>query len=216
MPYVVTQSCCGDASCVVACPVNCIHPAPGEPGFLESEMVYIDPATCVDCGACTTACPVGAIKPHTMLEEVELPFIWLAEAYYAEFPHADRAPLAVVRPGERVEGREVRVAIVGAGPAAMYAADELLKNPGVTVDVIDRLPAPHGLVRVGVAPDHQRTKQVAGLFGAIEEQDGFGYFLNVEVGNHVTLEDLRAHYHAVIYATGAAHDRPLGIEGEGL
>ncbi|MGN6782964.1 MAG: 4Fe-4S dicluster domain-containing protein, partial [Marmoricola sp.] len=75
MPYVVTQSCCSDASCVLACPVNCIHPAPGEPGFAEAEMVYIDAASCVDCGACTTACPVDAIKPHTALSEGELPFI---------------------------------------------------------------------------------------------------------------------------------------------
>jgi len=215
MPYVVTQSCCSDASCVVACPVNCIHPAPGEPGFLEAEMVYVDADACVDCGACTTACPVGAIKPHTMLEESELPFIALAESYYADFPHADRAPLAVVRHNERVESaREVRVAIVGAGPAAMYAADELLKSSGVTVDVFDRLSTPYGLVRAGVAPDHQRTKQVTKLFHAIEEQPGFGYYLNVEIGTHVTLDDLHAHYHAVIYATGAAHDRPLGIEGE--
>jgi len=215
MPYVVTQSCCSDASCVVACPVNCIHPAPGEPGFLESEMVYVDPAACVDCGACTTACPVGAIKPHTMLDETELPFIALAESYYAEFPHADRAPLAVVEKTPRVDaGRELRVAIVGAGPAAMCAADELLKSPGVTVDVFDRLATPYGLVRAGVAPDHQRTKQVTDLFAAIEEQPGFGYHLNVEVGTHVSLDDLHRHYHAVIHASGAAHDRPLGIEGE--
>ncbi len=217
MPYVVTQSCCSDASCVVACPVNCIHPAPGEPGFLEAEMVYVDAAACVDCGACTTACPVGAIKPHTMLEERELPFIALAEAYYADFPHADRAPLAIVEQGDRVEVRgDFRVAIVGAGPAAMYAADELLKNPGVSVDVFDKLPAPYGLVRAGVAPDHQRTKQVEKLFHAIEEQDGFEYFLNVEVGRHVSLDELHDHYDAVIHASGAAHDRPLGIEGEDM
>ena len=215
MPYVVTQSCCSDASCVVACPVNCIHPAPGEPGFLEAEMVYVDAAACVDCGACTTACPVGAIKPHTMLEERELPFIALAEAYYADFPHADRAPLAVVTHGERVAvAGDFRIAVVGAGPSAMYAADELLKNPGVSVDVFDRLPAPYGLVRAGVAPDHQRTKQVEKLFHAIEEQPGFEYFLNVEVGTHVSLDELHEHYHAVIHASGAAHDRPLGIEGE--
>ena len=75
MPYVVTQSCCSDASCVVACPVNCIHPAPGEPGFAEAEMLYVDASSCVDCGACVTACPVDALKPHTMLTDAELPFI---------------------------------------------------------------------------------------------------------------------------------------------
>ena len=214
MPYVVTQSCCGDASCVVACPVNCIHPAPGEPGFLDSEMVYVDAAACVDCGACTTACPVDAIKPHTMLAESELPFITLAESYYAEHPHADRHPLAIVPKPDRYEGEAVRVVIVGAGPAAMYAADELLKHPGISVDVIDKLPTPHGLVRAGVAPDHQRTKAVAKLFDAIEHERGFGYLLNLEVGRDITHDDLRAHYHAVIYATGASSDRSLGIEGE--
>lgn len=217
MPYVVTQSCCSDASCVLACPVNCIHPAPGEPGFAEAEMVYIDAASCVDCGACTTACPVDAIKPHTALSEGELPFIALASSYYEGQPHLARTPLAIVPKAERVvRDDEVRVAIVGAGPAALYAADELLKNPGITVDVIDRLPTPYGLARAGVAPDHQRTRQVSRLFEAIEQQPGFDYLLNVEVGRHVTHEQLRGHYHGVLYATGASADRPLGIPGEDL
>ena len=217
MPYVVTQSCCSDASCVLACPVNCIHPAPGEPGFAESEMVYIDAATCVDCGACTTACPVDAIKPHTQLNEAELPFIALASSYYQDFPHADRTPLALVPMVDRPRrGEEVRVAIVGAGPAALYAADELLKYPDVVVDVIDRLPTPYGLVRAGVAPDHQRTKKAANLFGMIEREPGFGYLLNVRVGDHVSHAELEEHYHGVIYATGASSDRSMGIEGEDL
>ncbi|MGN6252457.1 MAG: FAD-dependent oxidoreductase [Marmoricola sp.] len=217
MPYVVTQSCCSDASCVLACPVNCIHPAPGEPGFAEAEMVYVDAASCVDCGACTTACPVDAIKPHTALTEAELPFIALASSYYESQPHLDRAPLAIVPRVERaVRPEEVRVAIVGAGPAALYAADELLKNPGVVVDVIDRLPTPYGLARAGVAPDHRRTRQVTRLFEAIDRQPGFDYLLNLEVGRDITHEELRRHYHAVLYATGASADRRLGIPGEDL
>ena len=63
MPHVITQSCCSDGSCVYACPVNCIHPSPDEPGFATAEMLYIDPDACVDCGACVSACPVGAISP---------------------------------------------------------------------------------------------------------------------------------------------------------
>ncbi|WP_310963244.1 FAD-dependent oxidoreductase [Nocardioides terrisoli] len=217
MPYVVTQSCCADASCVLACPVNCIHPAPGEPGFGSSEMVYVDPRSCVDCGACTTACPVGAIKPHTKLTEEELPFLALNSDYFVAEPHADRTPLAVVQRRERVpEAAEVRVAVVGAGPAGMYAADELLRHPGVRVDVFDRLPTPYGLVRAGVAPDHLRTKQVTDLFAKVEAEDGFRYFLNVEVGRHVRLDELRRHYHGVIFASGAASDRLLGIPGEDL
>lgn len=217
MPYVVTQSCCSDASCVLACPVNCIHPAPGEPGFAEAEMVYIDANTCVDCGACTTACPVDAIKPHTQLAEAELPFIALASSYYDAFPHLERTPLALVPMVDRPRRNEqIRIAIVGAGPAAMYAADELLKYPDVVVDVIDRLPTPYGLVRAGVAPDHQRTKKAARLFGMIEREPGFGYLLNLRVGEHVTHAELAAHYHGVIYATGASRDRSMGIDGEDL
>lgn len=216
MPYVVTQSCCSDASCVVACPVNCIHPAPGEPGFAEAEMVYVDADSCVDCGACVTACPVDAIKPHTKLTDAELPFLALNRLYFAENPHADRTPLALVPPTRTVRADDVRVAVIGAGPAGLYAADELLKHAGVRVDVYDRLPTPYGLARAGVAPDHQHTKQVARLFAAIEGQPGFRYRLNVEVGRDISHDDLAAHYDGVIYAVGASADRPLGIPGEDL
>lgn len=220
MPYVVTQSCCADASCVVACPVNCIHPAPGEPGFAEAEMVHIDPTSCVGCGACVTACPVGAIVPDRLLSPSQAPFLGLNADYYDTFPHADRHPVAVVPPQRRLQRRgPFRVAVVGAGPAGLYAADELLKHPEVeTVDVFDRLRTPHGLVRHGVAPDHASTKLVADLFSAIEDDERFRYFLDVEVGrpDGVRLADLRGHYDAVIHAVGAAHDRALGIPGEDL
>ena len=84
MPHVITQSCCSDGSCVYACPVNCIHPSPDEPGFATAEMLYIDPVACVDCGACVSACPVGAIAPDTRLEPEQLPFIELNAAFYPE------------------------------------------------------------------------------------------------------------------------------------
>ncbi|MER5888760.1 FAD-dependent oxidoreductase, partial [Streptomyces sp. NPDC001941] len=216
MPYVVTRSCCADASCVLACPVNCIHPAPGEPGFATTEMLYVDPRTCVDCGACTTACPVDALKPHTALSEQELPFLELNTAYYKENPHADRAPMHVVPEQRRVSNGELSVAIVGAGPAGLFAADELLRHPGVRATVLDRLPTPYGLARAGVAPDHQDTKRVTELFRAIESQAGFRYRLGVEVGTDVTHADLVREHHAVIYAVGAATDKRLGIEGEDL
>jgi ferredoxin--NADP+ reductase len=220
MPYVVTQSCCSDASCVVACPVNCIHPAPGEPGFAEAEMLYVDPSSCVDCGACVTACPVDAIKPHTKLTAAELPFVELNRLYFAEQPHDDRAPLAVIPKPRSLPTADVRVAVIGSGPAGLYAADELLKHPGVTVDVFDRLPTPYGLARAGVAPDHQHTKQVTRLFAAIEGQPGFSYRLNVEVGpegtSAISHDDLAARYHGVIYAVGASADKALGIPGEDL
>ena len=217
MPYVVTQSCCADASCVIACPVNCIHPAPGEPGFATSEMVYIDASSCVGCGACVTACPVDAIKPDTALRPDELAFVSINADYYDVFPHRDRTPLAVIEKQRRLrDTRSVRVAVVGAGPAGMYVADELLRHPEVSVDVLDRLPTPYGLLRAGVAPDHQHTKQAAALFAAIEQEPGFDYLLGVEVGVDVTLAELEERYDAVVYAVGASADKPLAVPGEEL
>ncbi|WGL50396.1 FAD-dependent oxidoreductase [Nocardioides sp. BP30] len=215
MPHVVTQSCCSDASCVVACPVNCIHPAPGEPGFAEAEMLYVDADACVDCGACATACPADAIVPHTSLTGPQLPFLALNADYYKVFPHADRTPLALVHEQRRLRRPgPFRVALVGAGPAGLYTADELLRHPEISVDVFDRLPTPYGLVRAGVAPDHQHTKQVEKLFGQIERQPGFRYFLGVEVGKDISHAELAARYHAVVYTVGAASDKPLDIPGD--
>ncbi|MCD9198204.1 FAD-dependent oxidoreductase [Aeromicrobium wangtongii] len=215
MPHVVTQACCGDASCVFACPVNAIHPTPDEPDFGLAEMLYIDPVSCVDCGACVTACPVGAISAQDKLTDDQLPFVDVNALFHAEpRDHPAQAPVAPVL--ARTGGDELRVAIVGSGPAALYTADELLKRPGVRVTVLDRLPTPHGLVRAGVAPDHQTTKGIDRLFRQIEDQDGFAYALGVEVGTDITHAELAAHHHAVVYATGASADRRLGIPGEDL
>ncbi|MGH3353829.1 MAG: FAD-dependent oxidoreductase [Nocardioides sp.] len=217
MPHVVTQSCCADASCVVACPVNCIHPAPGEPGFAEAEMLYVDAKSCVDCGACVSACPADAIVPHTTLSPAQAPFLAINAEYFDVFPHQDRTPLALVHAQRRLTRTgPFRVAVVGAGPAGMYAADELLKHPEISVDVFDRLPTPYGLVRAGVAPDHQNTKQVEQLFAQVESQPGFRYFLGVEVGKDLSHAELAARYHAVVYTVGAASDRALGLDGDDL
>jgi ferredoxin--NADP+ reductase len=221
MPHVITQSCCSDGSCVYACPVNCIHPSPDEPGFETAEMLYIDPVACVDCGACVSACPVGAIAADTRLEPKQLPFIELNAAFY---PKRDTKPpptskLAPVLEAPFVEanaGGPLTVAIVGSGPAAMYAADELLTQHGVRVNVFERLPTPYGLVRAGVAPDHQSTKRVTKLFDRIAGRRGFRFYLNVEVGSDLTHDDLLAHHHAVLYAVGAPNDRRLDIDGMGL
>ncbi|MFD0902069.1 FAD-dependent oxidoreductase [Actinomadura sediminis] len=216
MPHVVTQSCCNDASCVHACPVNCIHPTPDEPDFATAEMLYIDPAACVDCGACVSACPVGAIVPHTKLTDEQLPFLPLN----ADFYRAPRPPaplLAPQPPPLRVRGGEpLRVAIVGSGPAAMFAADELLTVPGARVNVFERLTVPYGLARTGVAPDHPKTRQVTDLFDRISAQDGFRLFRGVEAGRDVTHEELLDHHHAVIYAVGASSDRRLDVPGAEL
>lgn len=214
MPYVVTQSCCSDASCVYACPVNCIHPTPDEPDFLSAEMLYVDPQACVDCGACATACPVDAIVSTKNLAPEQRPFIEINADFYRQV--RPRPVLARPVPAARVAAGPLRVAIVGSGPSAMYAADELLTQPGVAVTVLDRLSEPYGLARYGVAPDHTRTRQVSRLFDVISAQPGFGSYLNVTVGEHISHEELLAHHHAVIYAVGASADRKLGIPGEGL
>lgn len=216
MPYVVTQSCCSDASCVYACPVNCIHPTPDEPDFATAEMLYVDPQACVDCGACATACPVEAITSTKKLTGEELPFIEINAAFYRQ--DRPRPLLARPVPAPAIDTRRgpLRVAIVGSGPSAMYAADELLTQPEVSVTVFDRLSVPYGLARHGVAPDHARTRRVGKLFDVMAAQPGFGSYLDVEVGEHISHEELLDHFHAVIYAVGAASDRKLGIPGEGL
>jgi ferredoxin--NADP+ reductase len=222
MPHVITQSCCNDGSCVFACPVNCIHPSPDEPGFATSEMLYIDPLACVDCGACVNACPVGAIAPDTRLEPKQLPFVEINASFYPERPADVKLPptskLAPVIPAPEVRARSgpLMVAIVGSGPAAMYAADELLTQRGVQVNVFEKLPTPYGLVRAGVAPDHQSTKRVTRLFDQVAGHRRFRFFLNVEIGRHLSHADLLAHHHAVLYAVGAPDDRRLDIDGMGL
>ena len=125
----------------------------------------------------------------------------------------------------------LRVAIVGSGPAGMYAAAHLLGSPTGTwvdgrmehltarrieVDIFDRLPTPWGLVRGGVAPDHPEKKQIAEVFERVASRDEFRFFGNVEVGQDVTVAELSSWYHAVLFAHGAAADRPLDIPGEAL
>ncbi|BBX06038.1 FAD-dependent oxidoreductase [Mycolicibacterium aichiense] len=219
MPHVITQSCCSDGSCVYACPVNCIHPSPDEPGFATAEMLYIDPVACVDCGACVSACPVGAIAPDSKLTDKQLPFIELNAGFYPERPAGVKLPptskLAPVLPAPQLRrgGTDLTVAVVGSGPAGMYAADELLTQKGVRVNVFDKLPTPFGLVRAGVAPDHQHTKGVTRLFEKMSKHPRFTFYLNVEVGQHVSHAELLQHHHAVLYTVGAPHDRRLDIAG---
>ena len=111
----------------------------------------------------------------------------------------------------------VTVAIIGAGPAGFYAADVLLKSgQSFEVDIIDRIPAPFGLIRYGVAPDHQTTKNVSRAFEKTALRDEVQYFGNVELGRDVGLEELKSIYDVVILAVGARLDKRLGIPGEDL
>ena len=110
-----------------------------------------------------------------------------------------------------------RVAIVGAGPAGAFAAAAVLRQVGdAEIDLFERLPTPWGLLRGGVAPDHQEIKRLQDTFDRQTLQRGCRFFGNVEVGRDVTHEDLARHYTAVIYATGAQTDKSLGIPGEDL
>lgn len=115
------------------------------------------------------------------------------------------------------EDRPLRVAIIGSGPSGFYAADALLKAEHVThVDMFERLPCPYGLVRLGVAPDHQKIKSVIKVYERIAAKPEFTYFGNVEFGTDLTLSDLNKYYDAAIFANGAQKDRNLGIPGEDL
>jgi ferredoxin--NADP+ reductase len=111
----------------------------------------------------------------------------------------------------------MRIAVIGSGPAGFYAAGQLLKGVDeIEVDMLERLPTPWGLVRSGVAPDHPKIKSVTRIYEKTAAHPRFRYFGNVNFGEHVSREELLAHYHAIVYATGSSRDRPLGIPGEQL
>ncbi len=112
---------------------------------------------------------------------------------------------------------KARIAVVGAGPAGIYAADLLIKSElrdfEVSIDLFDLLPAPYGLVRYGVAPDHPRIKGIIRALYEVLDRGDIRFFGNVQYGKDITLEDLKQHYNAVIFATGAIRDAKLNIPG---
>jgi ferredoxin--NADP+ reductase len=112
----------------------------------------------------------------------------------------------------------LRVAIIGSGPSGFYAAEHLQKQNDaiIEIDMFDRLPTPYGLVRGGVAPDHQKIKMVAKTYEKIADCSCFRFFGNVAFGTDITRDDLLRHYHAIIYAVGSQTDRKLDIPGEDL
>jgi ferredoxin--NADP+ reductase len=217
MTYVITQNCCNDASCVPVCPVGCIHPTPDEPGYATTEMLYIDPRACIDCGACVEACPVDAVAAADELPLELKGFADLNAAYY-DSNRTEHRPAPVAGTVTLRNEPPLRVAVVGAGPSGFYAAEELLFNLPVPmrVSMFDRLPTPFGLVRAGVAPDHLNTKAITDRFRRVAAHPHFSTFYNVEIGEHLSHEELLAHHHAVIYTTGMSESRRLGIAGEDL
>ncbi|MDO3648953.1 FAD-dependent oxidoreductase, partial [Nocardia mangyaensis] len=110
--------------------------------------------------------------------------------------------------------RPLRIAIVGAGPAGIYAADALMKSDAeVSIDLYERMPAPFGLIRYGVAPDHPRIKGIITALHKVLDKDQVRLLGNIDYGTDITLDDLRQFYDAVIFSTGANADRALAIPG---
>ncbi|WP_111510804.1 FAD-dependent oxidoreductase [Mycobacterium kyogaense] len=214
MTYVITQNCCKDASCISVCPVDCIRP---DRDVHESglQMLYIDPDTCVDCGACEVECPVDAIYYEDDLPPEQVRYGDINADYFRRHP-LDAKPSLNSRERDSVDPGSLRIAIVGAGPAACYAAADLLDIEGTEISIFDSLPTPFGLIRAGVAPDHQRTKGIIDLLGSALANPRVRCHFNVEVGRDVTPDELLAHHHAVIYGVGASKSRRLGIPGEEL
>ncbi|SEC99291.1 ferredoxin--NADP+ reductase [Amycolatopsis tolypomycina] len=220
MAFAITQTCCADASCVSVCPVNCIHPTPDEPDFGTTDLLYIDPATCIDCGACADACPVDAIFPAGELTGRLRAYEQLNAEYYAgrdvladvsAAPNFHRwAPpsFARVLPSDFAS---LDVAVVGTGPAGMYAVEDLLLHTNARVTLVDRLPVAGGLIRYGVAPDHPSTKKIGETFARFHDHPRLRLRLGVAAG-----ADLADRHDAVIYAVGATEARRLGVPGEDL
>lgn len=222
--YAITQTCCNDATCVAVCPVNCIHPTPQERAFGSTEMLHIDPATCIGCGACADACPVEAIFPVDSLPPAQREYAAINAAYYAQrtpepapdgpnFHAWDEPSFPRVLPSDFAP---LKVAVVGTGPAGMYAVQDLLLHTSAEVTLIDRLPVTGGLVRFGVAPDHPATRKVGDTFARFHTHPRVRMHLGLDVGDDVTAGELAAHHDAVIYAVGASADRTLAVPGENL
>lgn len=115
------------------------------------------------------------------------------------------------------QDRPLRVAVVGSGPSGFYAAQALFKAElEVRVDIFDRLPSPYGLVRLGVAPDHPKIKNVIGVFERIGAKPECEFYGNVTIGRDLTVEELRRYYDAIVFTYGAESDRRLNIPGEDL
>ncbi|MHA3791188.1 4Fe-4S binding protein [Sphingomonas sp. YL-JM2C] len=216
MAHIITQVCCNDGACVDVCPVQCIRPRPGDPQYSTAEQLYIDPKACIDCGVCQEACPVGAIYADYDLPAEFDEYREINAAHFAADPILDWSLRPLPDDARSVDEGRLRVAIVGSGPSACYAAAELIGIAGVEVSIFERLPTPFGLVRSGVAPDHQQTKRVADQFGEVLSHPSVRCYFNVEVGRDVSLAEILEHHHAVIYAGGAKSDRQLGIPGEHL
>ncbi len=226
MAFAITQNCCNDASCIAACPVNCIHPTPDEPDFGKTDMLYIDPKSCIDCGACVDACPVDAIFPvESLLSGPKKPYPEINAGYFEAKPPAEASDPApnfhtwnppVFKRSIPSDFPMLDVAVVGTGPAGMYAVEDLLLHTSARVTLIDRLPLAGGLIRYGVAPDHPDTKKIGETFSRFYSHPRLRMRLGVQIGRDLSAAELAAQHDAVIYAVGASSAKELGVPGEDL
>lgn len=201
MAYVIAGDCCSDASCVAVCPMNSIHSSVD--GFV------IDPRTCIDCGACADVCPVDAAKPADQATPIE---VELNRSYFATRLALNAFDLDTWEAPSFSSwtGGPRRVAVVGAGPAGMYATRELLLRSTAEVTVYDRLPVVGGLARFGVAPDHPQTKQIVATFERVIAHPRVRW----RPETSVVVDELEGRYDAVVHAVGSFSSRRLGIPGE--
>ncbi|MBE7188852.1 FAD-dependent oxidoreductase, partial [Jatrophihabitans endophyticus] len=216
MAFAIGQNCCNDTSCLSVCPVNCIHPTESEPEFGHTDQLYVDPRTCIDCGACADACPVDAVMPVTALPPAQASYAQVNAEWFSDRPAVVAwDPPRFPRAGTTGVGA-LRVAVVGTGPAASYAAQELLRAAPVSVTFFDRLDVAGGLVRFGVAPDHVGTRRIGAHFAHLYRHPRVTMRLGTELGRDVTPASLAAEFDAVVYAVGAGADRGLDVPGAEL
>ncbi|MFI8908488.1 FAD-dependent oxidoreductase [Streptomyces albidoflavus] len=212
MLHIDPRSCIDCGACADACPVDAIFPVdrlkPAHREYAALNAAYYEeqPATEREKAAATPAAVTGdgaEAEAKTGTAERTGPLFreWDAPGFARSLP-ADFAPL--------------RVAVVGTGPAGMYAAEDLLLHTNAQVTLVDRLPVAGGLIRYGVAPDHPATKKVGEAFARFHHHPRVRMQLGLEVGKELSAAELAAHHDAVIYAVGAATDRRLGIPGEEL
>ncbi|GAA3095740.1 ferredoxin--NADP+ reductase [Kribbella aluminosa] len=220
MTFVISGDCCSDASCVAVCPMNSIHPAPGEPGFGTGASLFVDPRTCIDCGACADICPVDAAKPADRSAPAD---VERNAAYFADREPLEATDLDTWEPVSYQVwgGGPRRVLVVGAGPAGMYATRELLLRTTAEITVVDRSEHLGGLVRFGVAPDHPQTKQIIDTFERLVRHPRVHWRPRTDAaalrsggGRGSDGRGLPDGYDAVVHAIGARRSRRLGIAGE--
>lgn len=162
------------------------------------------------------ACPINAVHSEYDMPDSFGDLLAINAEYFQNNPVDESSPPRQKRVRLPEDRPNLRVAVVGSGPAACYAVASLSDVAGVEVSVFERLPTPYGLVRAGVAPDHQQTKSITDLFRKVLARPSVTCYFNVEVGKDVSVDDLMEHHHAVIWAAGAEDDRKLGIPGEDL